>query len=82
MMKAKERTIQWRLDNPERYKEYNKNYYQINRKKKKEYGLKYYYNNREKALKDMEEWRKRNPNYQEKYYLKTKLDYFRLAKFI
>ena len=81
-MEAKERTLQWRLDNPERYKEYNKNNYLKNRKKKKAYAIKYYYDNREKALKDMKEWRKHNPKYQEKYYLKTKLTYFRLAKFI
>jgi len=73
--KAKERTLQWRLDNPERYKKYNKRYYLKNRKKKVEYSIKYYYKNREKALKDMEEWRKRNPKYQENYYQKTKLAY-------
>lgn len=73
--KAKEITLQWRLNNSERYKEYNKKYYQINKKKKKEYSIKYYWENREKALKDMEEWRKRNPKYQENYYLKTKLAY-------
>jgi len=73
--KAKERTLQWRLDNPERYKKYCKDYCRINRKKRIECSKKYYWENKEKALKYMEEWRKRNPKYNENYYQKTKLAY-------
>ena len=73
MESNKKRTLKWRLDNPEKYKEYQRNYHIKNREKKREYSKKYYWDNREKALKDMEEWRKRNPKYQGKYYQKTKL---------
>jgi len=75
--RAIKRTEQWRKDNLEHFKKYNKKYYLKNRKKKLAYSNKYHQENREKCLKYMEGWRERNPEYHSNYYIKTKLALFK-----
>lgn len=59
---ARERTQQWRADNPERTQQNNKRYYQQNRDRELESSKQRYQNNKEQSKERAREWRKDNPD--------------------
>lgn len=59
--KIRERAVQWRLNNPEKYKEQVRKYNKKNRKRRKEINAEYYEKHREERCAKMREyyWRKK-----------------------
>lgn len=59
-IKIGERSKQWRLDNPERYKAQNRLYYQENKERFRQQNKRRYYENREARLAAGKRWRLAN----------------------
>jgi 5-methylcytosine-specific restriction endonuclease McrA len=61
------KTRNWRVNNPNKYKDQNKNYYLKNKEKVAEYSRKRYLDNREYFLAKQREWVERNKEWVSKY---------------